>query len=111
MMYAHAVNAPTHHPPSTPHEARLKAIIRSLPHPTNLYRDLKWKDVFLPEQQQLFEWPLKEEELAYETRLSREQIWDRFATMSQVASLDGAELQVRRCFCMIGRLLIFCGRR
>ncbi|OAG08166.1 S-adenosyl-L-methionine-dependent methyltransferase [Paraphaeosphaeria sporulosa] len=89
-------NAPIDHTPSTPYEARLKVIIRSLPNPINLYRELKWKDVLRPEQQQLFEWPIKEEELAYNTRLSREHIWDRFATMSQISSLKGGELQAMK---------------
>ncbi|KAF2444985.1 S-adenosyl-L-methionine-dependent methyltransferase [Karstenula rhodostoma CBS 690.94] len=89
-------NAPIDHTPSTPCEARLKAIIRSLPNPINLYRELKWKDVLRPEQQQLFEWPLREDEIAYETRLSRDQIWERFATMSQVSSLKGDELQAMK---------------
>ncbi|KAL1609959.1 hypothetical protein SLS60_001624 [Paraconiothyrium brasiliense] len=88
------VNAPIDHTPTTPYESRLKAIIRSLPNPVNLYRELKWKDVLLPEQQQFFQWPLKEEELPYEIALSRESIWERFATMSQVSSLKGEELQV-----------------
>lgn len=51
-------------------------------------------DVFRPEAQQLFEWPLQEDEVAYDTRLSRAQIWERFATMSQVSSLKGEEFQV-----------------
>ncbi|KAL5396932.1 hypothetical protein PMIN02_002706 [Paraphaeosphaeria minitans] len=88
-------NAPIDHTPSTPYEARLKAIIRSLPNPISLYRELKWMDVLQLEQQQLFEWPLHEDEVAYGTRLSRDQIWERFATMSQVSSLKGDELQVR----------------
>jgi hypothetical protein len=56
---------------------------------------MKWMDVLRPEQQQLFEWPLGEEEVAYDARLDREQIWERFATMSTVASLGRAEKQVR----------------
>ncbi|KAF1974696.1 putative 2-heptaprenyl-1,4-naphthoquinone methyltransferase [Bimuria novae-zelandiae CBS 107.79] len=86
-------NAPIDHTPSTSYEARLKAIIRSLPNPINLYRELKWKDVLQSDQQRFFVHPLRERDLAYETAFSRESIWDRFATMSQVSKLEGEELQ------------------
>ncbi|KAK3203496.1 hypothetical protein GRF29_112g1414914, partial [Pseudopithomyces chartarum] len=86
-------NGPIDHTPSTPYEARLKAIIRSLPNPINLYRELKWKDALNPDQQNYFKHPLGEGEIAYEAILSRESIWERFATMSQVSKLKGSELQ------------------
>jgi hypothetical protein len=89
------VNGPIDHTPSTAYEARLKAIIRSLPNPINLYRELKWKDALSPDQQNYFKHPLSEGEIAYEAVLSRESIWERFATMSQVSKLKGSELQVR----------------
>ncbi|KAJ4305418.1 hypothetical protein N0V90_000949 [Kalmusia sp. IMI 367209] len=86
-------NAPIKSTPSTPYEARLKDIIRSLPNPTNQYRELKWKECLHPSQQQLFDYPLLERELPWTIVLSRQGIWERFATMTQVSSLDGAELQ------------------
>lgn len=48
------------------------------------------------EHQKLFQYPLKEDEVAYNAVLSRESIWERFATMSQVSKLGETELQVRK---------------
>ena len=43
---------------------------------------------------QLFALPLGEREVEWEIKLSKERAWERFATLSQVAVLEGEEREV-----------------
>lgn len=73
------------------------------------FRHEKWRKVFddqlkatplslLVAADPLFSLPLGENEESFERWLSKDQIWDRFNTLSQIATLEGENREVRLCF-------------
>ena len=101
-------NAPSSHTAATPWEQKVHSLLWSLKSPDDSprYRDEQWRKVFdeqvkktplsllVADQDQLFALPLGETMVEWEVRLSREGAWERFATLSQVAVLEGSERQV-----------------
>ncbi len=70
------------------------------------YRHGKWRAVFdnqlksspltIQTADPLFSLPLGEAKIGFTKWLSKEAIWDRIRTLSQIAVLEGEELEVRR---------------
>lgn len=69
------------------------------------YRHEEWRRVFddqskstpwslLVAGEQFFSLPLAEEREAFEVRLSKEALWERYSTLSHVAVLEGKEREV-----------------
>ena len=63
------------------------------------FRDYVWKDVFFKQPEPpLFSAPLEEDQIKYSVWLTKEALWERLATLSHVAMLEGEEREtfVRR---------------
>ena len=71
------------------------------------FRHAQWRKVFeeqskstplslLVASDQLFSLPLAEHEESFETWLPKDKIWERYSTLSQIATLEGEELDVSR---------------
>lgn len=69
------------------------------------FRHEKWREVFdkqlkstpltlIVAADPLFSLPLGEYEEKFETWLTKERVWDRYSTLSQIAMLDGEKLEV-----------------
>jgi hypothetical protein len=68
------------------------------------YRHEKWRQCFddqlasipfsLTSVDPLFSLPLGEDSVDFETWLSRDDIWKRYRTLSQIAALEGEKLEV-----------------
>jgi SAM-dependent methyltransferase len=79
------------------YEEKMKSIMWSFVDSHNRFRHERWRDVF--EHQglldPLFSLPLGEESTEWTVWLSKEAVWDRFSTLSQIAVLEGQEKDVR----------------
>ena len=100
----HVDNAPQSWKASTAWEAKVKVITWRLDDKHPRFRHEQWKGVF---QQQLsttpftiqaadplFSLPLGEESVKFTYWMSKDAIWKRYSTLSQVAVLDPAEKEV-----------------
>ncbi|PNY24651.1 methyltransferase-like [Tolypocladium capitatum] len=88
-------NQPRRWTGSTEWEQAMKELILSLPPggPPR-FRDDKWREVFDRQSRAakpLFSTPAGEERLPFTVRLSKERLWDRINTLSQVAVLEGTD--------------------
>ncbi|KAJ9645090.1 hypothetical protein H2199_003094 [Coniosporium tulheliwenetii] len=96
--------------PSTSWESKLKDLIWSLDDNQPRFRHEKWRAVFDDQLRStpltitafanpLFSLPLGEHEEKWTVWLSKEAVWDRFNTLSQIAVLEGEERErVRQIF-------------
>ncbi|EON65043.1 hypothetical protein W97_04278 [Coniosporium apollinis CBS 100218] len=96
--------------PSTAWEGKLKDLIWSLDDNQPRFRHEKWRAVFDEQLRStpltitafanpLFSLPLGEHEEKWTVWLSKEAVWDRFNTLSQIAVLEGEERErVRQIF-------------
>ncbi|KAK9438933.1 Methyltransferase type 11 [Metarhizium brunneum] len=87
-------NQPANWTASTAWEKELKQLILALPPDgTNRFRDDKWRDVFERQARDpapLFAVPIGQEKIPFTVWLTKELLWDRIQTLSQVAVLrDG----------------------
>lgn len=99
-------NAPRGHEPSTSWETKTHELIWSFENSEPRYRSERWRKVFEDQVKslplslvtagdaQLFTLPLGEHREPYEVRLSKDKIWERFSTLSQIAVLEGKEREV-----------------
>ncbi|KAI9745540.1 MAG: hypothetical protein M1818_001074 [Claussenomyces sp. TS43310] len=101
-------NAPLSWKLTTKWEEKLNKLIWGLDDGKPRFRHEKWKNVFekqldttplqtirdtLTHHLPVFSLPLGEEDLTWTVWLSEEALWDRFSTLSQIAILEGAELE------------------
>jgi len=101
-------NAPQSWTSTTNWEQKLNDLIWTMDDGKPRFRHQKWKDVFenqlgttplqvirdnLTQNLPLFSVPLGEDTVAFTTWLSEQALWDRLATLSQIAVLQGTELQ------------------
>ncbi|KAK5173685.1 uncharacterized protein LTR77_002366 [Saxophila tyrrhenica] len=99
-------NAPQSHPATTNYESALQSLTWSLDDTDSAprYRHEAWRGVFdqqskssplsliiASSSEQLFSLPLAETEEKFEVRLTKEELWERYATLSQVANLGEEE--------------------
>ena len=99
-------NAPRGHKATTEWEGKLHDLTWTFADDAPRYRHEEWRKVFdkqsksgplalLVASDQLFSLPLAESEEAFEVRLSKEKLWERYNTLSQIAMLEGEEREVR----------------
>ena len=88
--------------PQTLWERKLHELIWSFDDDLPRYRHYQWRQVFdaqvekgpmslLTAGDQLFTLPLGERHEQFETRLSKDQVWERFNTLSHIAKQEGEE--------------------
>ncbi|KAK6408675.1 hypothetical protein LTR95_018400 [Oleoguttula sp. CCFEE 5521] len=93
------------HVAATPWEAKLHDLIWSFEDNEPRFRHEKWRTVFdeqikttplslLVAADPLFALPLGEEREEWAVWLQKEKVWERFATLSQIAGLEGEELEM-----------------
>lgn len=101
-------NAPKDHKAATQWESKVHELLWSLKTSDDSprYRDFQWRTVFdeqvkktplsllIASDDQLFALPIGEEQIEWQVKLSMEDAWERFATLSQVAVLEGEEREV-----------------
>lgn len=101
-------NAPRDHKAATSWEEQVHDLLWSLRSKDDSprYRDLQWRNVFdeqvkktplsllIASDDQLFALPIGEERVEWDIRLSKEDAWQRFSTLGQVAVLEGEEREV-----------------
>jgi hypothetical protein len=99
-------NAPASSKPSTTWEKTLQTHTLGFDDSQQRFRNEKWRDVFLNQVSSsplklliagdgpLFSMPLGEEREEWTVWLTREQLWERYRTLGQVAVLEGEELEV-----------------
>lgn len=96
-------NAPQDWTPSTEWERKLKELTWTCEDDTPRFRHMKWKQTFedqlksspltIQSADPLFSLPIGEASVKFETWLTREGIWDRYHTLSQIAILEGPKLE------------------
>ena len=103
-------NAPRGHEASTTWETKTHELIWSFEGTEPRYRSEKWREAFEDQVQtsplslitageaQLFTLPLGEHREKYEVCLSKEKIWERFNTLSQISVLEGEDREVGAFF-------------
>ncbi|KAI9724431.1 MAG: hypothetical protein M1812_000499 [Candelaria pacifica] len=84
---------------TTDWEAKVKAITWSFDDGTPRFRHEKWRDVFdaqlrstpvtAPFADPLFTLPIGEESVPFAISMSKEKVWERYSTLSQIANLKG----------------------
>lgn len=90
-------------------ESKMRDLIWTFDDDLPRFRHLKWKQVFdeqnssnpfkLQFADPIFGLPIGEDTVAFETWLSKDDIWERYRTLSQTASLEGEEFErVRKEF-------------
>jgi hypothetical protein len=90
---------------STPWESKLHDLIWTFDDNEPRFRHEKWKKVFddqiktipltiMTSASPLFSLALGEDEVKFTTPLTRDALWSRFSTLSQIAVLEGDELEV-----------------
>nr|POE63355.1 putative methyltransferase-like c25b8.10 [Quercus suber] len=96
-------NAPRDHKASTTWEAKAHDLIWSFDDNEPRFRHEQWRKVFdeqtkstplsllVADDDQLFALPLGETIEPFEVHLTRDKIWERFSTLSQIAVLEGEE--------------------
>ncbi|KAI9791557.1 MAG: hypothetical protein M1835_000236 [Candelina submexicana] len=100
-------NQPEPWTPTTGWEAKIKAITWSFDDGAPRFRHEKWRDIFdgqlrstpvtAPFADPLFSLPLGEESVPFAISMSKEKVWERYSTLSQIANLGGEEKEdVRR---------------
>ncbi len=104
-------NKPAGWPATTAWEQKLNDLIYSLPRDSSpRFRDCKWQDVFTNQLERTpasgggpttegvprFSLPLGEDRVPWTVWLAPETLWGRFATLSQVAILEGEAKQLVR---------------
>lgn len=107
MRYAHVMavdNSQTDWMPTTKWLGKLKDIVRSLDDSTPRYRHEEWAAVFdgrlrstpftVLGADPLFSLPLGEGIVKWTVWLSKNDLWDRFHTISHIANLKGEQLEV-----------------
>ena len=104
MTLRYADNAPLGWKPTTEWEAKVKELTWTCVDETPRFRHEKWKEPFdnqlktspltIQSADPLFSLPLGEDSVKFETWLSKDAIWDRYHTLSQIAILKGEELEV-----------------
>lgn len=104
LMVILADNAPLSWDPTTEWEAKIKKVTWRYSDDTPRFREEKWKETFdnqlksspltIQTANPLFSLPIGEDHNKFETWLSKEAIWDRYQTLSQIAILKGEELEV-----------------
>nr|POF03131.1 putative methyltransferase-like c25b8.10 [Quercus suber] len=98
-------NAPRGHKASTSWEVKAHELIWSFDDNEPRFRHEQWRKVFdeqtkstplsllIANDDQLFALPLGEDTESFEVKLTKEKIWERFATLSQIAVLEGEDLE------------------
>lgn len=100
-------NAPRSHKASSSWEAKLHEVIWSFDDDQPRFRHEKWRRVFdeqiksnpisvTTSANPLFALPLGEHVQQWEIWLSKDAVWDRYNTLSQIAILEGEEREVSR---------------
>lgn len=90
---------------TTKWEAKLNDFIWTFKDDTPRFRNCQWKGIFDNQIKStpltitafaspLFSLPLGEDEVKWTVWLTKEKIWDRFSTLSQIAILEGEALEV-----------------
>ncbi|EHY51992.1 hypothetical protein HRR83_003443 [Exophiala dermatitidis] len=79
-------------------ERTMRDIIWSFDDNSPRFRHEKWQQVFV-DQQSLFKVPLSQDSVEFETWLPKDAVWSRLRTLSQLAILEGEELEkVKKTF-------------
>ncbi|TKA80403.1 hypothetical protein B0A55_01898 [Friedmanniomyces simplex] len=95
-------NAPQTYDASTPWEGKVRDLTWTFQDHEARFRHQKWRGVFedqskatplslLVAKDQLFSLPLGEQQERFEVWLGKEQVWERYATISHIAVLGGEE--------------------
>lgn len=98
-------NAPRGHKATTEWEGKLHDLTWTFQDDAPRYRHEEWRKVFdkqskstplslIIPSEQLFSLPLAETQEPFEVRLSKEKLWERYNTLSQIAMLEGEEREV-----------------
>lgn len=101
-------NSPQDYEARSSWEAKVKDLLWSIKSADDSprYRDLQWRNVFdeqvkktplsliVADDDQLFALPIGEEKVEWQIQLSKEGCWERYATLSQIAVLEGQEREV-----------------
>lgn len=98
-------NSPQSFAPRSAWETQLHEILWGFDDHEPRFRHEKWRAVFddqlkstplslLKASDQYFALPLGEHQEDYEVWLAKDQVWERFATLSQIAVLEGDEREV-----------------
>lgn len=91
MSLIHADNQPRAWTATTPWEGKLKQLILDLPLSGPLrFREDKWSQVF-DQGQKFFSVPIESQKVQHTTWLTREALWSRVNTLSQVSILEGGD--------------------
>ncbi|KKY29008.1 putative 2-heptaprenyl-naphthoquinone [Phaeomoniella chlamydospora] len=96
-------NSPKHWDAPSSWESKLRDLVWEFDDGAARFRHEKWKKVFddqlestpwrvIKTADPMFSLPIGEERFPFETWLSKEDIWNRYYTLSQIAVLEGAEL-------------------
>ena len=91
--------------PTTTWEAKVHDLTRTFEDRLPRYRHEKWREVFDEQVKstplslfaagdQLFSLPLGEHHEKFEVRLSKEEVWERYNTLSHISVLEGEEREV-----------------
>ena len=98
-------NSPQTYEASTPWEQKVRDLTWTFQDHEPRFRHEKWRQVFeeqskstplslLVASDQKFALPLGEEKERFEVWLPREEVWERYATISHIAVLEGEEREV-----------------
>ena len=99
-------NTPQSYEPKTEWETKLHDLTWTFDDDLPRFRHEQWRHVFdeqikktplslVVPSDQLFSLPLGEHDEKFEVRLSKEQVWERYNTLSHIARLEGAMREVR----------------
>jgi hypothetical protein len=101
------------HKAATTWESKLNDLVWSFKDEQPRFRHEKWRQVFDDQIKStplslifaanpMFALPLGEEREEWSVFLSKEKVWERFSTLSQIAELEGSKLEVcLQCCCQL----------
>ena len=105
-------NTPQSYEPKTEWETKLHDLTWTFDDDLPRFRHEQWRHVFdeqikktplslVVPSDQLFSLPLGEHDEKFEVRLSKEQVWERYNTLSHIARLEGAMREVSDVFASV----------
>lgn len=84
-------NSQTDYQPVTKWEIEMRKIAWELDDKQRKFHNASWQDVFNQDEDALFDLPLQSETITWTVWLTRQGLWDRFRTLSFIATLGNDE--------------------